>query len=176
MTEKIQTRIFQYGDEKESSWPPRFGTGGSGVYHLGKDGKIKKGCPAPEVIPFGKAPYVIQDTIEPYRHPATGRWLESRSALRQEDAATGTITTDKKLAPIPHRQRQLERERRQDGHDALHKAVAQIDAGTAPLTEETKALCEQQNEIIASATGWDTFNVAGKKDNPRGKKYRGRKR
>lgn len=173
MSEKIVTKIFNYGDENESSWPPKYGTGGSGVYHIDKEsGELKEGYPEPEFKPYGQAPYVIQDTIDKYYHPAAETWVESRSKLRQFDDMTGTITTDKKLPGNPSRQRDLEKERRKDLHDSMHKAVAQIDAGTAPLTEETRALCDRQNELMSQRLGFDAFNVAGRKKNAKGKKYR----
>lgn len=173
MTEKIRTRVFNHGDEKESSWPPLFGTGGAGVYHY-RDGKLNEG-PPPRPETYGQAPFVIQDTIEPYRHPATGQWVESRAALNAIDKACGTITTDKHQSAEPYakaREKRRREESKRDVHQAMRRAINDIDYGMAPLTEETKAKCAIQDEIVSERLGFDAFNVAGKKDNPRGKKYR----
>jgi|694.fasta_scaffold02764_21 hypothetical protein len=175
--QKIQTRVFQYGDPKESTWPPMFGKGGSGLYHRGEDGKFHEGPPPPRFEKFGEAPYVIQDTIAPYRHPSTGEVIESRARLNATDRACGTFTTDKKQDCTDirkSRERQLAVERKKDIHEAMRKAVAAVDSGNAPLSEETRHRCEVQNRIVSDALGFDAFNVCGKKDDRRGKKYRKR--
>jgi hypothetical protein len=177
MSQKIQTRVFNYGNEKESSWPPMFGKGGSGLYHRGEDGKFHEGLPPPKFQKFGEAPFVIQDTIDAYRHPMTGEVIESRSKLLATDRACGTFTTDKKqdCSTIrKSREKQLNTERKKDIHEAMRKAVAAIDSGNAPLSEETRHKCELQNQIVSDALGFDAFNVCGAKNDKRGKKYRKR--
>lgn len=123
---------------------------------------------------YGEAPYVIGDTIEKYYHPKAECWTDSRSKLNMLDKTTGTITTDKKLEPDSGYQKELARQRRADMHKCIHSAVAQIDAGTAPMSEETRAKCERSNELVSERLGFDAFNVAGRKNNGKGKKYRRR--
>ena len=176
MTEKIRTRLFNYGDEKESSWPPLFGTGGAGLFHY-RDGELKEGPPPPKVEKYGQAPFVIQDTIDGFKHSASGEWIESRSKLRDTDRACGTITTDKPLDAAPYRREREEKQRREskeDIHRAMRKAINDIDYGMAPLTEETRHKCAVQDEIVSERLNFDAFNVAGRKKNPHGKKYRKR--
>ena len=173
MTEKIQTRIFQYGNEKESDWPPKFPTvkGFHGYFDREKQEFVEGSPPVRKV--FDKAPVVIADTIDPYYHPKACITVDSRSKLRDIDNACGTITTDKLQPPNPSRQSELKAKIKKDRHEALHKAVAQIDAGTAPMSEETRELCKKQNEIVANALpGLDPFNAAGRKSNVKGKRYR----
>jgi len=141
-------------------------------YYDKKLKKVVEGYPPCEEVRYGDAPYIIADTIQPYRHPAAEKWVDSRSALKALDRATGTITTDKKLPPDPSAARQREARRRADWKRCMRVAVEQIDAGTAKLDEETRALCQRQNEVVSSALGFDAFNVAGRKKNVRGKKYR----
>jgi hypothetical protein len=177
MSQKIQTRIFNYGDEKESSWPPMFGKGGSGLYHRGEDGKFHEGPPPPRFEKFGQAPFVIQDTIDAYRHPMTGEVIESRARLNATDRACGTFTTDKKQdcsAIRKSKDKQVATERKKDIHEAMRRAVAAIDSGNAPLSEETRHRCEVQNQVVSDALGFDAYNVAGRKNDRRGKKYRKR--
>lgn len=171
------TRVFNYGDEKESSWPPRFGKGGSGLYHRTEDGSFKEGPPPIRVKIFGKAPFVIQDTIEAFRHPMTGKVIESRAELLATDKACGTFTTDKKqdCSGIRRsREQHMAAERKKDIHEAMRRAVAAIDSDNAPLSEETRHKCQVQNEIVSDALGFDAFNVAGRKNDKRGKKYKRR--
>jgi len=179
MTERIQTRVFNYGNEKESSWPPKYGTAsilgddeGGGVYHIGEDGKLVNGYPPPKNRVFARAPYIITDTIDAHYHHGACQWTESKSGLRQMDDATGTITTGSRLQPNLAPIKRRAAERRKDLHESMHRAVAQLDAGTAPLTEEQRQLCERQNEIVSEALNFDAFNVAGRKKNAKGKKYR----
>lgn len=131
-------------------------------------------CPPPRVNHYGDAPMVIEDTTDAYYHPGACRWTESKSEIKQFDRACGTITSDKKLAPDPTWANQQKAARRKDARDSLFRAVEQVDAGTAPMTEETRQLCERQNEILSKALNFDAFNVAGRKNNARGKKYRRR--
>lgn len=173
MSEVIKTRIFNHGDEKESEWPSMFGTGESGHFYWDEEeNKLKEGFPPRKTNFYGYAPNIIVDSISPYYHPAAEAYVDSRSKLQKIDKTFGTITTDKKLAPDPREQIERNRRRREDGTRALHRAVAQIDAGTAALTEEQKAKCSLQNEIVSNALNFDAFNAAGRKDDPRGKKYR----
>lgn len=171
----IKTRVFNYGDEKESSWPPLFGTGGSGLYHLGEDGKLKEGPPPDKTKRYGEAPFVIQDTIDGFKHAASGEWIESRSKLRDTDRACGTITTDKRQDATPYtraREQRYKRELKADIHQAMRRAINDLDNGMAPISEETRAKCAVQDEIVSERLGFDAFNVAGRKKDPRGKKYR----
>lgn len=173
MSEKIQTKVFNYGNEKESEWPPRFGTRETGRFYWDKEKqKFCEGTPPRHPV-YDRAPNIITDTIDEYYHPGACTFVDSKSRLRDMDKACGTITTDKKIPPNKQAKIDRERELAKDRHDALHKAVAQIDAGTAPMTEETRELCKRQNEIVASAMpGLDPFNAVGRRNNKRGKRYK----
>jgi hypothetical protein len=171
--QKIQTRIFEYGDEKESDWPPKFGTRKAGVYYWDSESQsFKEGYPPRKTNNFGVAPYFIQDSITPYYHPGVCKTIDSRSALAEADKACGTITTDQMIPGDRSVEKKRIKEIKEDHHKALRKAVAQVDAGTAPLSEETRALCERQNEIVSKALNFDAFNVVGRKNNPRGKRFK----
>lgn len=147
----------------------------SRFYYRDKEtGQFIEGFPPRPHNHFGDAPAIITDTIDPYYHPKACITVDSKSALRDLDRACGTITTDKQLPADKSWIEQRTKERHQDMHDCLHRAVAQVDAGTAPLSEETRQLCERQNEITSKALNFDAFNVAGRKKNARGKKYRRR--
>ncbi len=169
---KIETKQFQFGNEKEGRWPPREGTyDTTPMYWDAETQSMKSGYP-PQRKKNAEAPYVISDSMEPYRHPKALITVDSKSKLRDIDNVCGTITTDKLQPPDPSWRKEQERARREDHHKALHKSVAQLEAGTAPLTEETRAMCEARNEQISSALNFDAFNVIGRKKNAKGKRYR----
>lgn len=145
------------------------------VYYFDKEtGQCIPGYPPARNKVYGQAPYVITDTITPYYHPAAEQWVDSRRALQDMDKATGTFTTDKKQVPDGSFTKENEKQRKADLHKCLHEAVEKIDSGNAPLSEEVKEKCRIQNEITSKALNFDAFNVAGKKNDPRGKKYRRR--
>lgn len=172
-SQKIIVKPFKAGHEHESSWPPQCGTGGSGIYHFDKNtGRVVEG-PPPQREVYDTAPYVIQDSIRPYYHPKACAWVDSRKALKDVDRACGTITTDKMLPADPSEQKRKNAERKKDLHEAMHKAVAQLESGTAPLTDEQKALCAIENERISHKyPNLDPYNCVGKKNDKRGKNYR----
>ena len=96
---QIRTKIYNSGDENESTWPSQFGTLDRTPFHIDREGKeLKKGYPERNVKQ-GVAPTIILDETTPYYHPATCSWTSSKKQIREFDKATGTITTDKKQAP-----------------------------------------------------------------------------
>jgi hypothetical protein len=169
MTEKIRTRTFQYGNEKESSWPPTFGTAaGKGFvgYWDEEAQEFKEGYPPPRVQPFGQAPMYFSDVMEEQRHPKTGEPVTSRSRWQAIDKATGCITTGPNESPSIKRKRDPKAEDAEMIH-RIKKAAAMIDAGTAPLSERTRERCKQQNELISNTLGMDAANVLGRKNGRR---------
>lgn len=172
---KVVSRVHQAGDPCESEWPGE-GTKETGNFYWDREErKFKPGFPPAQIKKYDDAPYVIGDTIADYYHPGAEEWTDSRSKLEALDKKTGCMTTDKRQTPSDSPIKQRIRERREDMHKCMHEAVAKVDAGTAGLTEETRKLCERQNELISEATGMDAFNVAGRKNNAKGRKYRKRR-
>jgi hypothetical protein len=170
---KIRTKTFNYGNEKESEWPPQFGEGARGLFWYNRETKEITTEPPKRPETYGQAPIYISDTLRtPYYHPAAQKWTESRSELNALDDKTNTITTDKVIPGDPTKQRQLLYERKLDSTRALHKAIAAIDSGNAPISEETQAICDQENERITKQLGVDAFNIVGKKNNAKSKRLR----
>lgn len=125
---------------------------GSTYYYWDKEErKLKEGFPPNPNIRYGDAPYIITDTIDPYYHPGAGMYVESKKALYDMDKATGCITTDKLIPATGEAIKEKKKAHRQDLHNALHKSIAQLKSGTAPLTEERKAAIKKNDEIIAHA-------------------------
>lgn len=170
----IKSRIINRGDENESSWPPLMPSENKTPMYFDKETQtMKEGYPPPTFVPHGQAPYYISDTIQPYRHPKTGEITDSKSRLKQIDAATNTITTDKVIKVDSSRDWVRKREASEDRRRAILKSIAQLEAGTAPLTEEQRAICTEKNYAIASQNpGFDPFNCVGRVNDPRGSRYK----
>lgn len=133
------------------------------IYYWDKvEKKMIEGYPPPNFDRFGDAPMVIQDSITPYKHPASGIWVESRKALSEMDKATGTITQDKIVKADPRRDIEREKILDADRKQALHQAVERIRNGTAPLTDEMKAVCKIENEKIKHQGGEHIIKQAKK--------------
>lgn len=174
MTEKIQTRVFNYGDPKESSWPPMFGTGGTGVYHISKHtGELEEGYPAPEIVPFGVAPMISMGTIRPEVHPGTGEVVDTVKKWDEVNNVLG-YTTHAKHSPAKSKRAEWLKQSSVERKEAMRKSIAQLDAGNAPLNEEQRALCKIQNDIVSDALGFNAHDVAGRKNSAEGKRFRKR--
>lgn len=171
----IRSKVPVHGDPKESSWPPARGTGGKGFFHIDKEtSELKEGFPPPHEV-YDKAPMFISDQMKAYVHPGTGIKTESKSELKRLDAASGCKTTDRIQPPDMTKRNQAAYAMEKDRKESLLKAVAQIDNGTAKMSEETRAKCIRENERVSNLLGFDAFNVVGRKKNERGKRYRRRK-
>lgn len=93
MSDEIRSKIYETGDEKESSWPPRFGTnkGKGGVFHIDKEtGELREGYPQRDrglaVIDHN----YISDDMPPTRNPLNPREIyTSKSKLRAAYKAAG---------------------------------------------------------------------------------------
>lgn len=142
------------------------------TYYLDEETlELKEGFPPLKIKVYGRAPMFLSDGMRPTCHPATGQVIESRKKWAETDKITGCITLPKHEPP-----RDLSRERAEKEKvkrkEAMLKAVAQIDAGTAPLNEEQRALCRIQNDIVSDALGFNAHDVVGRKNSESGKKYR----
>lgn len=138
--------------------------------------KMIEGYPPPRNIKYAEAPYVISDTTSAYYHPGARRWTESKRMIDDMDRACGTITTDKEIMPNQREINERKRLERKDVDNAVEEAIARLDNGTYTPPEEVRHMADIQNRVIAEATGWDCYNLTGKKNDKRGYKYRGRNR
>ncbi len=168
----ITSRPISTDDEKCSSWPPLEPSGEPGFYFWNPETQSFQDTPVNKVQVFGEAPNIITDSMDAYKFPVTGETIDSKSKLRRLDKLHGTITSDKKIAPDPTWQNDQRKARDVDRKVARHKAIAQLDSGVAVLPEAAREVCARENERISKALNFDAFNVAGKKNDRRGKKYR----
>lgn len=80
MTEKIHSKVFNYGNEKEADWPPRFPKkpGRFSGYWDSDKKKFIEGYPPNPNNNFGTAPIAIMDSIAPRYHEGECKTVESR--------------------------------------------------------------------------------------------------
>lgn len=171
---KIQTKTFNYGNEKESAWPPKYGTNEGRGYHGYFDserGEFVEGDPPSRTANRGKAPMFISDTMPETRHPGTGEVVDSRSRWQAIDKKNGWVTTgSKEDTGTTKRHRDIKAEDA-DMIGRIKRAVNDIDNGTAPLSEKFREQAKRQDELISSHLGFDAGNVLGRRRNGRTKRY-----
>lgn len=171
----IRSRTIKRGDPCESSWPSDHGTVEHGFtgHWCRETNKFVEGPPPAREV-FSQAPAIITDDMKPTYHHGVCRKIDSKSQWKKIDKALGLSTSDRfepaSKAPLREHRRKLQ----QDRHEALRRAVAAVDAGEAPLSEEVRAKCAAENERLSNILGVDLFNVAGRKNDKRGKRYRRR--
>lgn len=124
--------------------------------------KFIEGYPPDPNPKFGVAPMFFSDEMPRMRHPKTGEVIDSRSRWRRVDKANGCITTSP-TEKINRRPRKDYRQKSDEMMAAINKTIAQIDSGTAPMSEETRERCRQQNDLMSSALNFDAHNVLGRK-------------
>lgn len=160
MNEKIRSRITKRGHKNESSWPSDFGTlDKTPMYVCRKTGRVKKGYPKPPKIDQ-KAPTIIFDEMPAQYHEAAKRRIDRRSEWRLADKQHGTITMGPNENWTPRDPTIDDKiERREDIREARKRAVADVLANRAPLTEDQKALCRKADERISQQLGYDVRKI-----------------
>lgn len=155
----IRSRVFEYGNEKESEWPAKEASGKGGSFYWDKETQtFKEGYPPSNIKRYGEAPAVLSDTLnEPYYHEKAQVWVDSRSALRHADEATNSITIDK---PIRHNQEAKQKEyvakRSKERMTAYQKGLAAMKAGNSPVNApDWKAKKAMEAETLGKNLGVD---------------------
>lgn len=162
---EIRSKVPNYGHEKEGTWPPREPQGEKGFFWLDEEGNISDRPPERKYNLFGKAPYIVQDSIDGFIHQASGEWIESRARLRETDKACGTITTDKLLPPDPTWANEQREKRKRDKIEAHRKALNDLRTfGDGALPEERRHECKEMNAALSQRLGFDVSKKLRRKD------------
>lgn len=161
---KIRSRITERGHVHESAWPPEpeVGTskGFSGYWDKNLN-KFVEGFPQP-IEKFDIAPSVRTDDIsEPYYHEKAQKWLTSRSAIKQADADTNSLTLEKRIhfdrASIEAENRKKASEIRKASYQ---KAIYALRDNNTPLANpEIRAKREAEREATLKEAGLSLDNV-----------------
>ena len=87
-------KIFSYGNENESSWPPRFPEKSNGFigYWDKETNTFKEGFPPNPNPKYENAPQIIFDSIKAEYHKGACRVIESRKEWELADKEHNTIT------------------------------------------------------------------------------------
>jgi hypothetical protein len=129
-------------------------------YWCKKRRKLIEGYPPNPNNYFGDAPCVIFDSMPPEYHEAGRMTVDSRKTWKLLDKMHGTITFSPHENYTPPDETLAEkRKRRDDIREARRKAVAQVKAGTHPLTDDQKQLCRQADERISHQLGYDVSKI-----------------
>ncbi len=120
----------------------------------------------PQEPRYGKGPMIRMDQMtNPYRHPMTGRIVDTWSALEAENRKSNcsSLGAGEKVPKKSKDTKAIDK----DWDHAIDRAIWAIDNGEAPLSEKTRELCRQHDETLGNTLGFDAANITGSK---RGKK------
>lgn len=82
MADEIKTKTFKYGHEHESEWPPKFGKGKRGIFHISKEtGKLQEGY-GPRKERYAMDQFTTDD-IKPFQSMVDGQVFTSKSKYRK---------------------------------------------------------------------------------------------
>jgi len=138
MSDKIQTRIFNHGDKKESKWPSQYGTLERGIFYISESGELTAGYPPSKVQRFGTAPAFIGDDMPSTLNHADNKYYTSKSKFRASTKAHGFIEVgNEKIKPAKRREPDLKAI-----EASVAKAYNEIEHGMARLTEKDRAVCK----------------------------------
>lgn len=140
---KIQTRIFNYGNDKESSWPSQFGTGEKGRFVI-RDGEVIRAEYANNIDV--DAPFVQVDEMPPTQHMHDLKYYTSKKEFRKVTRRCGAeeIGTDVEWRNKPR----VDPKKEQKLEEAVAKAYYQVRDNMAPLSELDKARCQIMNKNL----------------------------
>jgi len=164
LSAKIRTKPYVGGSEHESEWPSEYGTlDKTPAYVCRKTGKVKKGRPPARKV-NAVAPTIIFDAMPPQYHEAAKRVIDTRSEWKFTDKLHGTITmSPTENATPPDYTDHEKKSRREDIKVARQRAVADVLANRAPLTDDQKTLCRKSDERISQQLGYDVSKIWKKK-------------
>lgn len=129
----IKSKIFNYGNEHEASWPPQYPETTQGLvgYIDPITKEFKKGYPPNPNNNFGIAPSVIFDSMPPTYHEGACRTVESRQEWERLDKKHNCLTFGSIQEPrkyidkgISEEKMALKKDRRRAAREALQKVRA----------------------------------------------------
>lgn len=150
MSQKIVSKTHNYGNENESTWPPRFGT---------NEGKGFRKVYGEYFEPnnFGQAPMVQFDSMPKTYHEAAGREVESRKEWQRLDKEHGCITFSSQEEAARGTKKGIAEEKqalKDDRRKASLKALQMHRENPKEMRDKLKKTRELQ-ETIAKKEGLD---------------------
>lgn len=146
---EIKTKIFEFGHEKEGSWPPKYGTGEVGAWHVDRETNSMKEGYAPRRSKFADAPYVKGDEALDGIKSQTGSGCTyySKSALRAEYKRMGFEEVGNDYPRKP-RERYVPPTYEKDLEKDVARAIEDVRYNQAPLSEFDKERCKIINNQV----------------------------
>ena len=147
---QIKTKIFNYGNEKESEWPTKYGTLERGVFHVDKEtGETVAGYPPNPNPQHGTSAIVIFDSMPATYHEAACRTIESRKEWELADKQTGSITFGSKRDLSPKVDGAYERKRKKaELRKASKTALDVYKANPKELRQKLEKRAQAQVETL----------------------------
>lgn len=154
--DNIKSKSFNYGNEKESSWPSQFGTLDKTPQYWCKETKQMVDGYPPVRETFGVAPTVLFDSMNEEYHHGVCRKISSRKEWEKADRESGSLT----LSPrefknnsenVEARKRAANRELMKDRRKASIEAARFYNENRREFRAKLKARAEQQKEVAKKA-------------------------
>jgi hypothetical protein len=157
----IKTRSFQYGSDKEASWPPQFPERSKGLvgYIDPETKEFCEGYPPNRNNRFGEAPMVIFDSMPKTYHEGACREVESRAEWNRLDEQTGSLTFGSTAEPRKHIEKGTKEQMkalRDDRRRASKEALQKVRANPREINQKLQKEAERQAKI-ARKSGLDTI-------------------
>ncbi len=149
---KIKSKIFEYGNEKESSWPPKYPAKRTrGVFHVDQDTKeLTPGYPKSKNKKYGVAPMAIFDSMPPTYHEGACRLVESRAEWERLDRETGSLTFGSMDEPRRYAAEGSKKEQKaikQDRRRAAEEALKMVRANPKEINQKWNKHAEKQKDL-----------------------------
>ena len=152
MVDKIQSKVFNYGNEKEASWLPPFpDKNNSGCFYWDKETQtFREGRPPNPNPQLGVAPMVITDSMQPTYHEGAGRLVESRQEWDRLDKETGCLTFGSIKEPrklMDQAVKETKKELKQDRRKASVEALRMVRSNPREIRQKLNKQAEKQAEV-----------------------------
>lgn len=167
MSQKIQSKIHNYGSKNESSWPPKYPPkSNAGRFYWDKEAQeFKEGNPPNPNNQFGTAPMVIFDSMPPQFHEGACRTIESRKEWELENKAHGMATFSSMEAAKPKRNEQAEKKKKKEEYRRASIAAMETVRSNPRYVRQKLEKQGEQQMAMAKEIGLDkTLKEIGAKD------------
>jgi hypothetical protein len=147
----IKSRVFNYGNEHEAEWPPRFPEKSRGLvgYIDPETKEFKEGYPPNPNNQFGTPPTVIFDSMPAAYHEGACRTVESRKEWNRLDQEHGTLTFGNIEEPRRYaktRTAEEKRELKRDRRRASEEALKMVRANPRHISQKWQKEAEKQEK------------------------------
>lgn len=145
--EKIKSRVFEYGNEKESEWPSKYGTREAGRFWWNHETQTFDTQPPPKPQKLGESAAVIPDEIE-VKSMVDQKVYTSKRALLASYKRAGKEVVGNDVDYRPTKDPAIEKRAAEKLEADISRSYYQVRDGMAPLSEFDKARCKAINNQL----------------------------